>query len=245
MTIRETEATDERVISTTDQALLDSTKETFTQIIEQIKNFVIADDAGLDRATDMVKSIKLGNRELEKRRKERVDPYNEMVRQINNAFKGLQKMGEGAVQTLGGQMTGYHEQVEARLRKEEEDRRRLEAEELARQQAELERQEAEAVAAHAAAEDTPAVDFTEEKEAIKERQQELAGPILKAPKSISLGNTGSSSTRKVWKFELVDITKVPERYLQLNETAVRAAIQSGTRNISGLKVFQKSTLVVR
>ncbi len=240
MTIIEHEATESRALSTADQALLDSTRGTFNQIIEQTKNFVIADDSGLERATDMVKSLKIGNKELEKRRKELVDPLNETLGQINNAFNGLKKIAANAIQVLGSQMTGYHDQVEARLRKEEEDRRKREAEELARQKAEMERQEAAAEEAAA-----PVPDYAEEKEAIQERQAELAGPILSAPKSTSLGSIGSSSTRKVWKFELVDITKVPERYLQLNETAVRAAIQSGTRNISGLKVFQKSTLVVR
>ena len=234
MTIIDTATTEEQALSPQDQALLDSTRESFNRIIDQTKNFVIADDSGLDRATDMVKSLKLGNKELEKRRKELVDPYNETVREINNAFKGLQKMAEGAVQTLGGQMTHYHGQVEARLRKEEEDRRRREAEELKEQAADR------IIAAVADGEDVK-----DEMQAIDERLDELSGPITKAPKSVSYGSKGSSSTRKVWTFDLEDITKVPARYLQLNETAVRSALQIGTRNIAGLNIFQKSILVVR
>lgn len=224
----------EALISIEDQALLDSTKEQFAQIVESAKNFVVADDDSLERATDMVKVLKKGQSNLEKRRKELVGPHNERVKTINNIFKKIGEMANGGIQPLNGKMTQYHLQVEARLRKEEEERRRLEAEQLKaqgdelREKAELEGQDVEA-----------------EMEKVQERQVELKGPITQAPKSVIRGNVGSSSVRKTWTFELLDIAKVPARYLQLNETAVRNAISMDIRNISGLRIFQKSITIVR
>lgn len=225
---------EQSLISVEDQALLETTKERFVAIIESAKNFVVADDDGLERATDMVKVIKNGKSHLEKRRKELVGPYNEQVKTINNTFKKIGEMADGATSTLSSQMTQYHLQVEVRLRKEEEDRRKLEAEKLKSQEEELREK--------AALENQ---DVEAEMEKVQERQSELAGPIIATPKSVSRGDFGSSSVRKTWTFDLKDITKVPARYLQLNEKAVRNAIGVGIRNIAGLEIFQKSTTIVR
>lgn len=222
------------LISVEDEALLDSTREQFVAIIESASNFVVADDDGLERATDMVKVIKGGKSTLEKRRKEIVGPYNDQVKIINNTFKKVSESADGAVKALNGQMTQYHLQVEARLRKEEEERRRLEAEKLKAQEDELREK--------AALENQ---DVEAEMEKVQERVQELKGPITTSPKSVSRGDFGSSSVRKTWTFNLKDITKVPARYLQLNETAIRNAIGAGIRNIEGLEIFQKSTTIVR
>lgn len=227
-------ALDLPVLSDEDQALLDATKDTFNQIVVRVKDFVIVDDPALGTATDMVKSLKMGIKTLEARRKELVDPWNERVKQVNNAFKGLQREADLAIKTLGGQMTQYHLQVEAKLRAEEEARRKHEAELLKAQEDEL-REKAT----------LEGQDIEAEMEKVQERQSELAGPITKAPKSVSHGTVASSSVRKTWAFNLNDITKVPARYLQLNEVAVRAAIGSGVRNITGLEIYQKSTTVVR
>lgn len=222
------------LISVEDGALLDATREQFTAIIESARNFVVANDDGLERATDMVKVIKGGKSTLEKRRKELVGPYNEQVKIINNTFKKVSESADGAVISLNGQMTQYHLQVEARLRKEEEDRRRLEAEKLKAQEEELREKAA-----------LESQDVEAEMEKVQEREQELKGPITKVPKSVSRGSIGSSSLRKDWDFRLKDIRRVPAIYLQLNETAIRNAINSGHRNIEGLEIFQKSTTIVR
>jgi hypothetical protein len=38
---------------------------------------------------------------------------------------------------------------------------------------------------------------------------------------------------------------VPREYLVLNESAVRAAIKNGVRNIPGLKIFETAGTVIR
>lgn len=57
--------------------------------------------------------------------------------------------------------------------------------------------------------------------------------------------SGSSVISKVWDFELEDLSKVPQEFLVLDQVKVRAAIRDGRREISGIKVFQKSRMGVR
>lgn len=58
-------------------------------------------------------------------------------------------------------------------------------------------------------------------------------------------SSANSVVRKVWGFKLVDISKVPLEYLQLNETAIRNAIKEGKREIAGLEIFQQSQVAIR
>jgi hypothetical protein len=51
--------------------------------------------------------------------------------------------------------------------------------------------------------------------------------------------------RKVWAFELQDISQVPQEYLVLDEKKVRQAIRSGERQIAGLCIFQQQQTVYR
>jgi len=60
-----------------------------------------------------------------------------------------------------------------------------------------------------------------------------------------VAETGDSVMQKRWTYDLVDISKVPAEYLQLNLGAIRKAINGGEQNIPGLKIYQKPTLSVR
>lgn len=55
---------------------------------------------------------------------------------------------------------------------------------------------------------------------------------------------GNSQMRKVWTYEVEDISKVPATYLMINSGAVTAAMRAGERNIPGIKIYQKETLAV-
>jgi hypothetical protein len=53
------------------------------------------------------------------------------------------------------------------------------------------------------------------------------------------------SERKSWDFKVLNLKMVPRRYLELNVKKVRADIQAGIRTITGIEVFQKTSLAVR
>lgn len=47
------------------------------------------------------------------------------------------------------------------------------------------------------------------------------------------------------KFRVVDISKVPLKYLQLNEEAVKADVKLGVNEIAGLEIFEVTTTQMR
>jgi hypothetical protein len=63
-------------------------------------------------------------------------------------------------------------------------------------------------------------------------------------KSVNTG-MGQITVSKVWDFEILDLSKVPSQYIQIDVPVVRQAIQDGKREIPGLKIFQKEILSVK
>lgn len=80
-------------------------------------------------------------------------------------------------------------------------------------------------------------------EAIEDKQNKIIDDTAK--KQAINQSSANSVVRKVWGFKLVDISKVPLEYLQLNETAIRNAIKEGKREIAGLEIFQQSQVAIR
>lgn len=82
----------------------------------------------------------------------------------------------------------------------------------------------------------------EAQEKLRETSQFAVVPQLAKTQRAELGQ---AIARKVWEFEVLDIDQVPREYLQLDETAVRRAIQQGIRHIPGLRIYETEKLTVR
>lgn len=80
-------------------------------------------------------------------------------------------------------------------------------------------------------------------EAIEAKQNKLIDATAKASE-INQSST-NSVVRNVWNFRIVDLSKVPVEFLQLNSVAVREAIKSGVRSIDGLEIFQECQVAVK
>jgi hypothetical protein len=48
-----------------------------------------------------------------------------------------------------------------------------------------------------------------------------------------------------WVFEVVDIARVPTHLLQVNDSAVRALVKQGARDIPGLRIWNDSKAMIR
>ena len=59
------------------------------------------------------------------------------------------------------------------------------------------------------------------------------------------GDSGSTSVRKTWTFEITDDTLVPREYLIVDEGVISLAVRKGVRDIPGVRIFQQESLSVR
>lgn len=84
-----------------------------------------------------------------------------------------------------------------------------------------------------------------DKAELKPTANNIAKVEASADKIASLVDSAPKNTREVWKFELLSLAKVPLEFLQLNEQAVRAALASGVREISGLKIYSEQSIIAR
>lgn len=155
-------------------------------------------------------------KKLEEFRKFLVKPIKDHAKKIDDLFKTKARPAKETDTILTEKINRFREQVEADRQAEEE-----------KKQAEWEK---ENKAARQLGGDAP----------------EREAPQMEAPKQeTARTSSGSVSTRKVWDFELEDLSKVPDAYKQLNTAQVRQAISNGVREISGLKIKQRDVLAVR
>lgn len=81
------------------------------------------------------------------------------------------------------------------------------------------------------------------KQSIADQRQDI---MTKASAQTEINQGGANaSVRMVWTFEVVDLAQVPAEFLAVNDTAVRQAIKDGTREIPGLKIYQKPTVAIK
>lgn len=68
--------------------------------------------------------------------------------------------------------------------------------------------------------------------------------LLETPDAVLPAGT---SIREIWKYRVVDISKVPDEYLILcvNDTIVQAAVAAGAREIPGLEIYSEDSVTTR
>lgn len=69
----------------------------------------------------------------------------------------------------------------------------------------------------------------------------LCAPLEKSIR----GHGAIAYTRVVRKFRITDLSKVPVRYLQINEDAVKEAIDMGIDEIPGLEIFESKEIQLK
>ena len=179
------------------------------------KGYAVTEEAHAEKAADMVKAMAGLGHKLDERRAALLEPIQPELDRIGAVKKRLTTERDALKNTL----TVYRQRVAAIEAK---------AREVARL-AELER-------AEKMSPDTQEHVLTE----LATREAADTGGARKMR-----GLMSTTSDRKSWAFEVVDLTKVPTEYLELNERKVRAAIFEGERQIPGLRVYERVVAVVR
>lgn len=176
---------------------------------------VIATAEDLKPATDDLSIIAKLKKALEEKRKEYVKPLQDHVKEINDAFKTLMQPIEEADRITRSKILAFQaEQDRIRREQEEINRLRLEA-----AQAEMKLK----------GEITESVNLVE------------VSP--EAPKRVST-DMGAVGQRMIKKWELVDMSLVPEEYKILDSAKITKVVKAGIPSIPGIKIWSEPVLTV-
>lgn len=191
----------------------------------------IADQATYDRAAELIKAIAALKKEVVAHHKDPKEKTRAAWKAVVDAEKRMLEPLAKADLVIRGKLGRWLRDQEVIRRKEEA--RRLE--EARKREEELRINtaiEAEKIGASA--------ETTEE---ILSRQMPVT--VEKTPESFTQAK--GISSRKTWKWKVVDENKVPKEYWVLNEKAIGAAVKSlgGKTNIAGIEVYEDFGVSVR
>ncbi len=207
-------------------------KTQINNLASQCKNFVVVDDSTLATAEELAKQSKKLEKLIDEKRKEAGKPYVDAKAKIDEYAKTLLSELNSGIKDLRDQILKYKQ---IQMQKAEEERKKqaaiLAEQERIRLEKEAELAEAVKNNKEVSEEDVLAV------ESMKMQEAAIQKAVTNAPTP--------SGIRKIWTFEVEDLSKVPFEHLQLNEASVKAAISAGVREIPGIKIFQKDSLNLR
>jgi hypothetical protein len=220
---------------------------------------------------DILKSVKAFAREIEDARKAAVEPLNTEVKKINDAYREPAARAKEAEAALKKALLAYEQEQERKRQAREAELRRQQAAEQAklrqeteaREAAERERARKAREKAEAAAKAAAEAGRAERAEAILEQARiaeaaRVAAAAAEAeakreaaammPQAIVVHQEPPKvpglSRRKVWKFRIDDVTKLPPEYLIANEKRIGAVVKAlgEDANIPGVTVYAESVM---
>ncbi len=194
----------------------------YMALVSEVQSFVSsAEGASIatvelrDFATNDLSLIAKLKKSIGDLRMEYLAPLKEYTEAINNAFKDITDPLAKADSILRQKVLAFNQ---------EQDRIRREAEDLARQERE-----------------------------VAERRAKLNGdtstPFVPEPLPVvaeqrAITDVGESNTRKIRRWELIDITKVPASYLKLDEVQIGKVVRAGIKEIPGIRIYEEKVLRV-
>lgn len=204
--------------------------------LNTIAGFKIENDGDKEAACRLLKEVSEYNKALTAQRQELTKPLKDEARAIEAEYKKPLDFLKEADATIRAKINAY-------LTAE---RKRIEAEALAAKQAAEDEalRQAEALEKDkAAAAQYDEVTAAAIRESIDEKQNSLIEATAKQEKINQSSET--AVVRQIWTFRVTDISKVPAEFLLINEKAVREAIRSGVREISGISIFSESQVAIK
>ena len=222
----------------TDDPVILRIRERSAALKKEADDFVVDSPEARAAAVEVLSAIARVKGDAEDKRTGVVKPLNDHVKKVNELFREVMGPITEADTILRRKVTDYNREQQriAQDAAAEAERLRLAAE------AELR------AAERAEAAKQPEVAATMLEKAVASEQQAAAvqqAAASAAPARLIKTDIGSASVRRRWTFKLIDISKVPGEFLQVNEQEIRKAIAGGVREIAGLEIFQTEDLAVR
>lgn len=175
-----------------------------TVITKKATTIAIEKSEDMVPATEFLKQVTARKKRIEELRIFFTKPLNDHIKQINVEFKKTLYPLEEIEKDIKGKMIDF---------------RRIEAENIHKEQERLLKKSEQ-------------MKTEKKKEEYKEKAEELKQETKVESKS------GSVRVRKVWKFEIIDEAQIPREYLKVDETAIRQAVSGGLREINGIRIYE-------
>jgi cell division protein FtsN len=193
-----------------------------------VESLVVTNAEEEKKAVEILGKIKQYQKRSEDNRTTLVKPLNDHVKMINARFKetsaplvAMERKAKSVI--LKFKQAEQKRLDEERKKQEEEDRKAFEAE----RKKKLEE----------------ANNRKEKKEIKQEEFTPTEKPVEK--KTPVRTESGTASTKKVWNFEVIDPTTVPDDYKVIDEKLIRVAVRNGVREIKGVRIFEEDQLNMR
>lgn len=246
---------------------LSAIKADIQTVESKVRSIKVTDEATQKEAITFVSEIKARLKRIEDLRKFFTGDLNIQIKKINAMFKEQSEPLEKFEAYIKEQIKGYMDEQDRlareeaeKIRKEkeaaemierkarEEAERKAAEEEKLRRQAEQAQNEEEKAKLNAMAEQAK----QEAEKAVKEADviklfSEEQKPVEAPQKSVR--SEGGLATRAiVWKWEVEDLGIVMRSHpelVQIDEKAVNKLVQSGTRAIAGIRIYQESSIKIK
>lgn len=188
------------------------------RLLELAKSRTVACNADREPISDDLVIIARSLKQIESKRLEFTKPLNAFLGQINAYFKAAAEPFAEANSLNRSKIRVYDAEVERRR----QEAARIEAEKLA-----LARREAELNNGEITIDLSPVP---------------VPTPV---PTRVFASTGGSMSPRKEPRWELEDLTLVPDEYLTLDTVKIGKVVRAGVRQIPGIRIWEESNVVVR
>lgn len=197
----------------------------------QLQTYKVTCQDEYNTAGEHLKSVKNATKQLDDLRMSMTKPLDESKKRIMDFFRKPQDILTVAEGALKRSMLAYQQEQE-RKRREEEARLQEKA-----------RREAERLAARAEKADA---NGNAEKAAIlrqEAQEKEMAAPVVES----RVEKVAGVSTKKVWKFEIINEDLIPREYMTPDEARIGKVVRAttGTMQIPGVRIYSEDTLAAR
>lgn len=197
----------------------------------ELDAITVTDAATAGKVTEVLAIVSDTAKRIEERRVALVKPLNDEVKAVNDLVRPLAAAFDRLKTTGKDKQLAWHRAEEARVARE-----RAEAERI--------RREAERVAFEAQAAAIALSAQTGKPVEIPAPVAVVVPVVAEASRGVKT-DYGTTSVRKVWKFEITDAARVPRGFLAVDEQAIRRAVAEGARTIEGVRIYQEEQLSVR
>lgn len=212
--------------------------------VKPVMGLKVADAETQKSATVSVKEIKTWAKKVEERRKELTAPLRARIEQINSIAEKISSPLTDAEKHCKTELIAYDKVLEVERQKQlkaiEEERKKKEQEAAIAAKKAQEQAEAAAMFGSGANETRAALVANAEAERIKD---EAAKEARRETKTIEANRV--SGIREIWKYEILDSSKVPDQFWIIDDISIGKAVRAGAREIAGVRIYSEQTLGVR